>query len=128
MHSNYKLFNELKCPEGLWGAIVATHGINGASKVLQVLKHVASKLYHDCRQGGYESLITCHEMFDAMLKSYDIMENVKLQEEDVVMHFFSGLDPRRYSGMKTMVHNTMTLGLESLCHLLTRCTRSLLTG
>ena len=25
------------------------------------------------------------------------------------MHFFIGLDPRRYSGMKIMMHNMMTL-------------------
>ena len=55
MHGTYKLFNELKCPEGLWGAIVAAHGINGVSKVPQVLKHAASKSYHGCRQGGYKS-------------------------------------------------------------------------
>ena len=55
MHGTYKLFNELKCPEGLWGAIVATYGINGVSKVRQVLKHAASKSYHGCRQGGYKS-------------------------------------------------------------------------
>ena len=37
------------------------------------------------------------------------MKNAKLQEEDIAMHFFSGLDPGRYSGMKTMMHNMMTL-------------------
>ena len=47
-----------------------------------------------------------------MLKSYNITENVKLQEEDVAMHFFSGLDPGRYSGMKTMIHYMMTLGTQ----------------
>jgi hypothetical protein len=33
MYSTYKLFNELKCPEGLWGAIVTMHGMNEVSKV-----------------------------------------------------------------------------------------------
>ena len=45
-----------------------------------------------------------------MLKSYIVTENVKLQEDDIAMHFFSGLDPARYSGMKTMMHNMMTSG------------------
>ena len=79
-----------------------------------MLKHSASKSYHDRMQGGYKLLITFCEPFDAMLKFYSVMENVKLQEEDVAMHFFSGLDPGRYSGVKTMMHNMMTLGTRGL--------------
>ncbi len=107
---NYTKFNDDKDPEGLWQAIVKTHGVNSISKVPEVLKRAARKEYQMLRQGGYESLIVYREKFEAALKTYKDQGNAVLDPKDSAMDFFDGLDPARYAQFKTDIHNGMTVG------------------
>ena len=101
-----------KDPEGLWQYIIATHGVNSISHVPGVIKQAAWQQYVMCRQGGFESLITYREQFDAALKAYEDHGNAPLSADDSAMHFFAGLDAGRYGQMKTTVHNNMTIGAQ----------------
>ena len=69
-HADYVKFNADKDPERLWAAIVETHEVNSLSKIPEVLKMAARNEYRACKQGGFESLITYRERFDAATKSY----------------------------------------------------------
>ena len=109
---SYQTYNPDKDPEGLWKAIVATHGITSISKVPAVMKQAAWEAYAKCKQGGYESLITYRENFDALHKMYETQFSVVVPPEDVAMHFFAGLDAGRYTSMKTTVYNAMTMGSQ----------------
>ena len=108
----YATFSVDKDPEGLWQCIIATHGVNSISHVPGVVKQAAWQRYVSCRQGGFESLITYREQFDAALKAYEDHGNAKLSADDSAMHFFAGLDQGRYGQMKTTVHNNMTIGAQ----------------
>jgi hypothetical protein len=103
--ADYVAFNADKDPEKLWAAIVKTHEVNSLSKIPEVLKRAARKEYQACRQGGYESLITYRERFDAAAKSYKDQKNADMSDLDIAMDFFDGLDPARYSQFKTDIQN-----------------------
>jgi hypothetical protein len=61
-------------------------------------------------QGPYESIITYKERFDIALKAYQDQENADLDEPDVVMDFFDGLDNAIYADFKKSILNGMTTG------------------
>ena len=108
--ADYVAFNADKDPEKLWAAIVKTHEVKSLSKIPEVLKLAARNEYKACRQGGYESLITYHERFDAATKSYNDQKNAPMMDQDVAMDFWNGLDPARYSQFKTAIQYGMTAG------------------
>ena len=66
----YAVFSVDKDPQGLWQCIMATHGVNSINHVPGVIKQAAWQRYVSCRPGGFESLITYCEQFDAALKAY----------------------------------------------------------
>ena len=70
-----------------------------------VIKQAVWQQYVSCRQGGFISLITYCEHFDAALKAYEDQGNATLSAEDSAMHFFAGLDAGRYGQMKTTVQS-----------------------
>jgi len=96
-------------PEGLWKLVEETHKINSISKVEAVTKLVTRTTYYSMRQGAYESIITYKERFDNAKKAYEDQENPDLDDKDVAMDFFKGLDDARYGGFKTDFMNQLTL-------------------
>jgi hypothetical protein len=104
---DYDKFSVDKDPEKLWAAIVSKHKVHSISKVTDVVKRSARKEYLQTRQGGYESLISYRERFDAALKAYADQLNLKMDEADIAMDFFDGLDNGRYAQFKTDIHNSM---------------------
>jgi hypothetical protein len=110
--STYAKYSTDKDPEGLWKAIIARHGVKSVSKVPEVLRQAVWDGYVRCRQGGFESLVTYWENFDALHKSFEIQGNATLAPADVAMHFFSGLDAGRYMQMKTMFYNATMMGSQ----------------
>ena len=109
-HADYVTFNAAKSPEKLWAAIVETHEVNSLSKIPEVFKMAARNEYRAYKQGGFESLITYHEHFDAATKSYKDQGNASMTDQDVAMDFWNGLDPGRYLQFKTDIQNGMTAG------------------
>jgi hypothetical protein len=107
-HKEYKTFNDAKDPKGLWKAAVETHKVHLLSKVPVVKKWSAHKEYQALRQGGYESLISYHERYDAALKAYQDQGNPALDATDQAMDFFDGLDNGRYAQFKADIHNSLT--------------------
>ncbi len=61
-------------------------------------------------QGAYKSIITYKEQFDTVLKVYQDQENAELDEVDVTMDFFDGLDNGCYAKFKKSILNGMTAG------------------
>jgi hypothetical protein len=61
-------------------------------------------------QGANESIITYKEQFDIALKAYQEQENAQLDEPDVAIDFFYGLDNARYAEFKKPILNGMTAG------------------
>ena len=108
--ADYINFNKNKDPVKLWETIVKTHEINSMSRIPEVVKRATRKEYNACRQGGYESIITYRERFDAATKAYTDQGNPPMKEADIAMDFFDGLDPARYAQFKTDIHNGLTAG------------------
>ena len=82
--ADYANFNKNKDPVKLWKTIVKTHEINSMSRIPEVVKRAARKDYQSCRQGGYESIITYRERFDATTKAYTDQGNPPMKEADIV--------------------------------------------
>lgn len=108
--AEYIKFNKDKDPVKLWETIVKTHEISSMSRIPEVIKRAARKDYQSCRQGGYESIFTYRERFDAATKAYTDQGNPPMIEADIAMDFFDGLDPARYAQFKTDIHNGLTAG------------------
>ena len=108
-HANYAVFSKAHDPVALWQAIIETHWVDSVSKVPGVLKAAARTQYKNCKQGGYESLVTYRERFDAACKAYTEHKNAALAPEDMAMDFFDGLDSARYMQFKVDINNNMTM-------------------
>jgi hypothetical protein len=96
-------------PEKLWELIVQKHKVHSASKVEQIVKLSARQMYRNVRQGGYESITTYKERFDNALAIYQEQQNVQLEDEDIAMNFFSGLDNGHYAEFKATYLNGLTV-------------------
>jgi hypothetical protein len=68
----------------------------------------ARTTYQQMRQGAYENIITYKERFNNALKAYIDQKNPALEDKDVMMDFFRGLDNARYAGFKTEILNGLT--------------------
>jgi len=108
-HKDFATFSVDKDPVALWKAIVETHRVDGVSKVPAIMKKDARDVYNDCKQGGFESLVTYRERFDAAHKSQEDAGNAAISAADQAMDFFSGLDPVRYAEFRTTINNQMEL-------------------
>jgi hypothetical protein len=108
-HKDYKTFSVAKDPVALWKAIMETHRVDGISKVPAIMKSDARDVYNACKQGGFESLVTYRERFDAAHKSMEDAGNAAKSAEDQAMDFFKGLDPVHYSEFRTTINNQMEL-------------------
>lgn len=104
---DYKKFSDANDPEGLWKAIIKTHKVTTVSRVKGVIKRSARKQYQAIRQGGYESLISYRERFDAALTAYKDQDNPDMEETDIALDFFDGLDNGRYAQFKADIYNGM---------------------
>jgi hypothetical protein len=97
-------------PLALWLLVEETHKVNSISKVATVTKMAARSTYQTMRQGAYESIITYKERFTTALKAYVDQKNPNMEDQDVAMDFFRGLDNARYSQFKTEIMNGLTAG------------------
>ncbi len=95
-------------PEGLWMLVEKKHKVHSASEVKEVTKLTARANYQMIRQGGYESIIAYKERFSFALKAYEDQGNKKLDDLDIAMDFFRGLDNARYATFKMDYINGLT--------------------
>ena len=109
----YELMNRTKDPLLLWLAIKQTHKVSTNSSVSTVVRAEARKRYKDAKQGAYESIVTYKERFDHLLEAYKDMNNAEMNEEDIAMDFFEGLDDTRYGEFKTSYLNDLTMGTQT---------------
>jgi hypothetical protein len=79
-------------PKGLWQFIEKKYKVPTASEVKKVAKLTARANYQMIQQGGYELIIAYKEHFNFALKAYEDQENTKLDDLDIAMDFFRGLD------------------------------------
>jgi hypothetical protein len=96
--------------EGLWKVVVQKHKVHSASEVGQIVKLSARQLYRSMRQGSFESIISYKERFNSALAAYKDQENSNMQDEDIALDFFSGLDNARYADIKADFLNGLTSG------------------
>jgi len=94
----------------LWGIIEEIHKVFMISRIAAVIKKTARKQYQLMHQGAYKSIITYKERFVIALKAYQDQENAQLDEPDVAMDSFDGLDNARYAEFKKSIQNGMTAG------------------
>ncbi len=87
----------------LWDIIESTHKINTISEVESVTKMAARSMYQQMRQGGYENIITYKERFNNALNAQINQGNPVIDDKDVAMDFFRGLDNARNTGFKTEI-------------------------
>jgi len=106
---DYEKIDKAADPEGLWKLVEETHKINSISKVEAVTRLAARSTYYGMRQGAYESIITYKERFDNAKKAYEDQDHPELEDKDVAMDFFRGLDDARYGTFKTDFLNQLTL-------------------
>jgi hypothetical protein len=92
----------------LWPIFEETHKVNTVSKVQSVTKKAARATYQKMRQGAFQSIINYKERFNAALKGYKEQKNPKMEEKDIAMDFFEGLDNARYASFKTEIMNSLT--------------------
>jgi hypothetical protein len=76
-----------------------THKVFTISCIAAVIKKTARKEYQLMHQGPSKSIIMYKECFDVALKAYQDQENTDLEETDIVMDFFDGLDNAILNGM-----------------------------
>lgn len=60
------------------------------------------------KQGAYESITTYKEWFNNALKAYIDQCNPGMNEADIAIDFFRGLDNAWYTGFKTEIFNRLT--------------------
>jgi len=106
----FEAIDEETDPLRLWLLVEETHKVNSISKVEAVTKMAARTTYQGMRQGAYESIITYKERFTVALKAYEDQGNPEMEDGDVAMDFFRGLDNARYSHFKTEIMNGLTAG------------------
>jgi hypothetical protein len=95
-------------PAMLWDIIESMHKINTISKVKSVMKMAARTTYQQIRQGTYENIITYKKRFNNALKAYIDQKNPVLDDKDVTMDFFQGLDNAIYAGFNTKILSRLT--------------------
>jgi len=95
-------------PRELWNLIEETHKVNTISKVEAVTKLAARTTYQGMRQGPYETIIQYKERFDNAKKTYEDQGNPPMEDVDIAMDFFRGLDNNRYGHFKTQIMNDLT--------------------
>jgi len=95
-------------PEKLWALVVQKHKVHSASEVEEIVKLSARQMYRNVRQGAYESIISYKERFDNALAVYNEQQNAELEDKDVAMDFFRGLDNAQYAGFQTEILNGLT--------------------
>jgi hypothetical protein len=107
-HEDFEIIKSNRDVQRLWEIIEETHKVFTISIIAAVIKKTARKEYQLMHQGAYESIITYKEHFDIALKAYQDQENAQLDEPDVAMVFFDGLDNARYAEFKKSILNGMT--------------------
>jgi hypothetical protein len=92
----------------LWTEIEKTHNVNTISKVTSVVKLTARNDYHQMRQGQFESIIAYKQRFNNALQAYQHQTNPTMDDVDIAMDFFRGLDNARFAEFKTEILNGLT--------------------
>jgi predicted oxidoreductase (fatty acid repression mutant protein) len=106
-HADYKVIKTNRDMQKMWEIVEEIHKV---FTIATVVKKTARKEYQLMHQGAYKSIITYKEQFDTVLKVYQDQENAELDEVDVTMDFFDGLDNGCYAKFKKSILNGMTAG------------------
>jgi hypothetical protein len=109
-HTDFEVIKTNRDVQRLWEIIEETHKVFTISRIAAVIKKTARKEYQLMHQGANESIITYKEWFNIALKAYQDPENAQLDEADVAMDFFDGLDNGHYAEFKKSNLNGMTAG------------------
>ena len=109
----YEQINREKDPLLLWRAIKKTHKVATNSNVERVRKAETRRKYQEAKQGPYESIVSYKERFDYLLEAYKDVGNAEMEESDIAMDFFEGLDDTRYGEFKTNYLNDLMMGTQS---------------
>jgi hypothetical protein len=107
---DYDDFHTIKSPLGLWLCAERIHKVATASRVEAVIKATARATYQNCKQGTYETIIPYKERFSEALKSYEDTGNPEMEEADIAMDMFNGLDDTRYAEFKVSMLNDINKG------------------
>jgi hypothetical protein len=108
--------------KGLWTLVEKKHKAHSIGEVKEVTKLTVRANYQMICQGGYESIIAYKERFNFALKVYEEQGNKKLDDLDIAMDFFQGLDNMRYATFKANYINGLTSKAINLPKDLTRST------
>jgi hypothetical protein len=109
-HQDFEIIKENRDVQRLWEVIEEIHKVFTISCIATMIKKTARKEYRLMHQGPYESIITYKERFNIALKAYQDQENANLDESDIAMDFFDGLDNARYADFKKSILDGMTAG------------------
>jgi hypothetical protein len=93
---DFDVWDNAKDPEKQWQEIINTHKVSTTSGVLAIKQRSARVTYLNCRQGGFESLVSYKERHVAAYKSYHDEGNLEIDETSRDMDFFDGLDKTKY--------------------------------
>jgi hypothetical protein len=88
---DFDTWDKKKDPEKLWQEIVSTHKVNTTSGVSAIKQQSAHVTYLNCRQGGFESLVSYKERHVSGYKSCHDEGNPEIDEAARAMDFFDGL-------------------------------------
>ena len=110
LHDEFEDASADKDPLALWLLMETTHRVGTNSRIPAVLKMSARAAYQTCAQGAFESIVAYKEKFDTALDNYIQHGNPEVDEEDVAMDFYRGLDNGRYTGFKTNLINGINSG------------------
>jgi hypothetical protein len=109
-HQDFEIIKENRDVQRLWEVIEEIHKVFTISCIATMIKKTARKEYQLMHQGPYESIITYKERFNIALKAYQDQENANLDESDIAMDFFDGLDNAQYADFKKSILDGMTAG------------------
>ncbi len=68
--ADFNTWDNEKDPEKLWQQVVRTHKVNTTSGVWAIKQRLAHVTHLNCRQGGFESLVSYKERHILAYKSY----------------------------------------------------------
>ena len=110
LQNEWALADAGKDPLLLWLLIEATHRVGIVSRIPGVLKSESRNMYQRAVQSAYESIVAYKERFDDLRENYDEHGNPEMEDADVAMDFYRGLDNSRYADFKTNLVNNINSG------------------
>ena len=107
---DWPAIDQQKDPLSLYLAVQLTHAVASSSRHPFALKNESRAAYHAAQQGAGESIISFKERFTGLLSAYTEFGNQVLEDADVAMDFFRGLEEARYTEFKIDCLNQFARG------------------